>query len=716
MRVAARLSFKTILLAATCLAAAPAWAQEAANEQETTAASQDGRENEPTEVDTIIVTGYRGIIQTGATRTATRLSDVPISVQIIPEDLIRDQAAFRLRDAYRNVSGVQASFTGGNVASTEAQIVRGFVDSSVYRDGFRIGQIASVDFTNVERVEVLKGPASTLYGLGQPGGLINIVTKKAENDRFLSVYQEVGSYDRYRTLIDANTPLTADGSLLGRLNVSYTSDGSFRNHQGTERVFVAPALTWQIAPSTRLATEFSYSFEKYPFDNGLVFGLGGDPVADISTFLGEPEFRSEREEYFFTANLTHDFSDRVRLRSYFLYQENENRLNAFRLSGRPRPDGTINRSLDRSVPTSQVFQTVNDLLIRFETGSLKHNLLVGGDVRYLPSPANGQDGPRTRARFPINFVNPVYGTFGNLDESVFDSPSEFDRRDLWTGAFIQDQITTADERLHILLGGRFDYIEQYVFFNGFEADQTDRAFTGRAGLLYKLTDWASPYVNVAQSFNPTSPFSTSVGGLDPEKGIIYEAGVKLSFLEDRLTATTAVYQITRSNVPVADPDNPGFSRNGGRLRSEGFEIDLAGEIIPGWNIIATYSMINTEVLASDFLPIGGRFTNVPRHSGSIWTAYDFPENSLLRNFGLGAGVFAMSDRAGDGQDSFQLDGFARVDATAWYDTELPSGAPIRLQLNVNNVFDTEYYENSSGIGAVFPGQPLTVVGSLRVTF
>jgi len=715
MRRSSIQSLNLALLAASMLAS-PAIAQETLVDP--AEAETDGRPEETERVeDVITVTGYRGVIQTGATRTNTPLGETPVAVQVIPEDLIRDQAAIRLRDAYRNVSGVQASFTSNNVASTEAQIVRGFVDGGIYRDGFRIGQIAAVDFTNVERIEVLKGPASTLYGLGQPGGLVNIVTKKAENDRFLSLYQEIGSFDRYRTLIDANAPLSGDGSVLGRLNLSYTSDGSFRDHRGTERVFIAPALTWQITPSTRLVMDASYSYEEYPFDSGLVFGLDGEPVADISTFLGEPDFRSEREEFFFSANLTHEFSENVTFRSYFLYQENENRLNAFRLSGQPQPDGTIGRTFDRSIPTSRVFQTVNDLLIEFETGSLKHNLLVGGDVRYLPSPANGQDGPRTTRGFPIDIVNPQYGQFGEI---VFNNQSEFDQKQFWTGVFIQDQITTADDRLHILVGGRFDYVEQFVFFETpsffFEGDQNDTAFTGRFGLLYELTDWASPYVNVAQSFNPTSPFSASIDGLDPETGVVYEGGVKFSLFNDRVSATTAVYQITKENVPVADPDNPGFSRNGGRQRSQGFELDVAGEILPGWNIIATYAYIDTEVLASDFLPIGGRFTNVPLNSGSLWTAYDFPDNSPLANFGFGAGVFAQSDRAGDGQDSFQLDGFARVDASFWYQTELPSGAPLRAQINVNNVFDTEYYENSSGIGAVFPGEPLSVIGSLRVTF
>jgi len=281
MRRSSIQSLNLALLAASMLVS-PAIAQETLVDP--AEAETDGRLEETERVeDVITVTGYRGAIQTGATRTETPLSETPISVQIIPEDLIRDQAAIRLRDAYRNVSGVQASFTGGNVASTEAQIVRGFVDFGIYRDGFRIGQIAAVDFTNVERIEVLKGPASTLYGLGQPGGLVNIVTKKAENDRFLSLYQEIGSFDRYRTLIDANARLSGDGSVLGRLNLSYTSDGSFRDHQGTERVFVAPALTWQIAPSTRLVLDASYSYEEYPFDNGLVFGLDGEPVADIST-------------------------------------------------------------------------------------------------------------------------------------------------------------------------------------------------------------------------------------------------------------------------------------------------------------------------------------------------------------------------------------------------------------------------------------------------
>ncbi|MEW6296597.1 MAG: TonB-dependent receptor [Thermodesulfobacteriota bacterium] len=248
---------------------------------------------------------------TTATKTRTPILETPASIQVVPEQVIEDQAPRRLRDVYRNVSEVQPDFTGGNVSATEVPIIRGFQDFSIYRNGFRTGQLAPLDFANVERVEVLKGPSSVLYGLAEPGGLLNIVTKRPVDDTFAILEQEFGSYDRYRTTIDANAPLLGDGSLLGRINLAYTSDDTFRDHDGIDRIFVAPTLAWRPSDATELILDFSYSYEKYPFDHGLAFSAAGRPVADVSTFLGEPNFRSKREEIFAGYTFTHDFTDRV---------------------------------------------------------------------------------------------------------------------------------------------------------------------------------------------------------------------------------------------------------------------------------------------------------------------------------------------------------------------------------------------------------------------
>jgi len=666
------------------------------------------------------VEGYRAARSATATRTDTPIMETPASIQVVPERVVEDQASTRLRDVYRNISGVQPAFTGGSVSTTEQAIIRGFNDPRIYRNGFRFFDIAPVDLANVERIEVLKGPASVLFGLGEPGGLLNIVTKRPVDDTFAILEQEVGSHDRYRTSVDANSPLVADNSLLGRINVAYTNDGTFRDHDGIERAFIAPAVTWRPSNVTELTLDLSYSYEEYPFDHGLAFSAQGESIADVSTFLGEPDFRSEREEIFAGYTFTHDFNDGLTFRNVFSFHYLENRLNAFRHFGSTNPDNTVDRTFDRSVPEATTFTTTADLHYALEAGAMRHELLVGVDARLDPESGNGQDGPRSRGPFPIDIVNPRFGRIGAIN---FDNPSQFDEEIKWVGFYFQDQITMFDDRLHVLLGGRYDHVEQFVRFItptfNFEDEQTDEAFTARGAALYELASWVSPYVSVAQSFNPTSPFTTSVDGLDPEEGMSYEAGLKLSFLEGRVTSTVAAYQINKENVPIADPNNPGFSLNGGELQSRGLEVDVSGELAPGWQVIANYALTDTEVVESDSLPEGSRFLNVPRHSASVWSSYEFQPGSSLRGLGFGAGVRGASDRLGDNAGTFDLDGFGVVDAALWYRDRLRLAGReqgIKAQINLQNAFDKEYFESSNGTASVFPGAPRTVIGTISIRF
>ena len=662
------------------------------------------------------VEGYRASRSATATRTDTPILETPASIQIVPEQVIADQASLRLRDVYHNVSGVEPSFTGFNVATTEVPIIRGFRDDRIFRNGFRLQLTAPTDLANIERVEVLKGPASTLFGLGEPGGILNLVTKRPVNDTFAFLEQEVGSYNLYRTTVDANAPLTRDNLLFGRLNAAYTSDDTFRDHDGMERAFIAPTLTWQPTDATSVTIDFSYSYEDYAFDHGLAFSADGEPVADVSTFLGEPDFRSEREEFFVGYSFVHDFNDRLTFRNTFLFQDTENRVNAFRHFGSTNPDNTVTRFFERFTQGGDTIATVSDLGYKFETGSTRHHVLAGVDARWADTFQG--DGGFSSPGFEIDIVNPQYGQF-NESALTFEALYDFESELNAVGIYLQNQITTANDRLHLLMGGRYDYVDQSVESSTFEAEQTDRAFTFRGGALYELTEWLSPYVTVAQSFNPTSPFTTSVDGLEPEEGVSYEAGLKLSFFDGRLISTLAGYQITKDNVPVTDPNNPNFSINGGELRSRGFEVDIAGGLMPGWQVIANYAYTDTEVIESDSLPEGSRFRNVPPHSASLWSRYDFQPDSGLEGFGFGAGVRGVSDRLGDDAGTFELDGFVVVDAALWYrDTFTVHGyqMPVRAQLNVQNLLDEKYYESSVSTSNVYPGAPRTVIGTLSIEF
>ena len=254
--------------------------------------------------------------------------------------------------------------------------------------------------------------------------------------------------------------------------------------------------------------------------------------------------------------------------------------------------------------------------------------------------------------------------------------------------------------------------------NGKEYNQYDLGFNGRAGLMYDLTEWMSPYVNVCRSFNPnTAGSNLTYDGqpLDPTTGVQYEGGLKFTLLEKRLQMTTAAYQVTKDNVAIADPDHTGFNLNGGTLRSEGFDVDLLGQITPELQVVGSYGYTDTRVVESSSLPIGASFINVPLNSGSLWLKYTLHDGPL-NGFGGGIGCFAAEESAGDGKNSFDLPGYTRWDSGVWYTCMLKGGCQLKVQVNVLNVFDKTYYESSSSAAQVEPGCPRYLVSRVSLTF
>jgi iron complex outermembrane receptor protein len=663
---------------------------------------------------------YRVRTGSTATRSAVPLLETPVSIQVVPRQVLEDQSALRLNDVLRNVSGVTPAYTGNNVAATEGPIIRGFNVFNTYWNGFRLrGQAPSI-LANVEQVEVLKGPGSVLYGQQEPGGLVNLITKQPLASPYYSLEQRAGSYNYYETLLDAGGPLSGDGSVLYRLNVSYLNAGSFRDFVDSERWFVAPALTWKITSKTALTVEASYSHNDFLWDNGLVFSPAAfnppfSPVLPIERFLQEPAFRSAREEWFASYRLQHQINENWNVRHLFLYHRNEFDINAYRIGAVSAPGGilTVNRRFDGTVPTATELNAIVDTTYRFELAGMKHALLAGVDFGYEPKDGNSQDGPRgLPLAQPIDAFNPVYGAV----PTGFTQTSFFVERFLF-GVYAQNQVSLLEDRLHVLLGGRFDYVDQDTLFinpptppSG--GSRTDSAFTFRGGVLYEATAWLHPFFSYSQGFVPTTGFT--VGQVDPETSQQFEFGLKMPFFGERLVATVALYELTKDNV-IGDSNNDGVSENFGELRSRGVEVDVVGRIYEGLSTIATYAYTDTKVLESDFLPVGGRFIAVPYHIGSLWLKYDFAPESPVRGLSVGTGVYLVGSRPGNNANQFEVDGYVRWDAFLRYRMPLPGIRALTAQVNVQNLLDKEYYEAVNNTVAV-PGAPLSVIGSIKVEF
>ena len=672
-------------------------------------------ESEPDEEIEVIATGqaddedsYLAPDASSTLKTDVELRDTPASVQVIPRQVIEDQGATTTRDVLRNASGVNFAQSGGNRIDTF--IIRGFdSDGNTFRNGFRDGLFAtrsSTELANIERVEILKGPASILFGRSEPSGIINFVTKQPLREASYEVTLTAGSFDFYRPTIDFTGPLTENGKLAYRLNASYESANSFRDGVETDVFFIAPTLDWEISDNTSLSLEFSYLKNTQPIDRGLVV-LSDDEVPDIplSTFLGNPDIRTDIEETRTELYFNHRFNDNLSLRTLLRYATatEENGGSTSNITGESEDDRFFSVVETALIPqTYETFIIQNDLTAKFNTGSLEHTLLFG--VEYFTGINTGS--PEER-----------FGTIDIFNASAYESPDtpfelvadiEFTNESF--SVFLQDQIAILDN-LQLVIGGRFDTVDSEFDFDGDITDVSNNAFTPRVGIVYQPIEPVSLYASFSQSFSP-SRFSVSADGeaFDPEEGTAFEVGVKGEIIKDKLISSLALFDITQTNVVTEDPDDPNFSVATGEQNSQGIELDIQGEILPGWNIIAGYAYIDAKVTEDNTDIVGNRLFNAPENNFNLWTTYTLQKGSL-EGLGFGAGIFSVGERAGDLDNSFFVDGFTRVDAAISYERE-----NYRAAVNFRNIFNIDYIEGADDRQEVYPGAPFEVLGTVSVKF
>jgi iron complex outermembrane receptor protein len=662
--------------------------------------------------------GYRVPNATSATRTDTPIRDIPQSIQVIPEQVIEEQQVIQLEEALRNVSGVTF---GGDVGGRGDQFsIRGFENAPVLRDGFRrYGSFESFpEVANLERIEVLKGPASILYGEIQPGGLINLVSKKPLAEPFYEAELQGGNLGFVRPRFDISGPLTSDGSLLYRLNALYQRSDSFRGFDQEERrFFISPVFTWKISDRTDVTVSLEYTDDKRPADFGLP--AFGDRVVDVprDRIANNPDDRLTNKYLNVGYDFQHRFSENWTLRNAFRYSSYEYNYNVVALTlGFDEKTRTVGNFWASQEGRDKNYALQTNLVGKFATAGIEHTLLFGVDLSHNNERIFSIGDFVTP--IPVNIFNPVYGQFSKPKE---DTLPDFGGDDIKTnrlGIYVQDQLSLFDN-LKLLLGLRYDTVEQEtvnlpgLFTKSGEQTRNYDAFTPRLGIVYQPVEELSLYASYSRSFNPNS--ATTVGGdpLEPEKGEGYEVGVKAELLERRLSATLAYFDITKQNVAVTNPSFPLFSIATGEQRSQGVELDVTGQIRPGWNIIAAYAYIDAEVTADTNSEIvGNRLFNVPKHSASLWTTYEIQRGNW-QGLGFGVGFNYVGEREGDLDNSFEVDSYFLTNAAIFYRRN-----NWRFSLNVKNLFNANYIkaaENNRSSGN-YPGEPFTVIGSFSVEF
>ncbi|MBD2165572.1 TonB-dependent siderophore receptor [Calothrix membranacea FACHB-236] len=662
------------------------------------------QQDEPIE---LVATGeedrYRVPNASTATKTDTPVRDIPGSIQVIPRQILEDQKTTRIQEALENVSGVEKQ---GNYGGTDAggYRIRGFDQDGNFRNGFNDTDFYSlVDPANIDRIEVLKGPASVLFGQAEPGGIINVVTKQPLSSPYYSAEFNVGNYAFYRSSVDLSGPLADDGSLLYRLNVAYQNSGSFRDYNFLERVFIAPVVTWNISDRTTLSLDLEYQDNDYLFDRGLP-SIGDRPApVPISRFVGLPHVYNDstlRVGY----RLEHEFSNNWQLRNAFSFVSGKS-FGTYTYGGYDLVDDQFAPIyVSRDEFKRDIYTLQTELVGKFKTGSIVHQPLIGVELRRNTWKYTSFD---VADPILLDIFNPNYDVElpATPDESTFSYTTQRDT----LGIYLQDQITFADN-LKLLVGGRFDAFYRKEDF-GTPEEESLTAFSPRVGIVYQPIKPISLYASYSQSFKPDRFFGRSGSNepFKPTRGTQYEVGIKADITE-RFSATLAAFEITKTNVVTADPNDPNLSVQVGEQRSRGIELDIGGEIMPGWNLIASYTYTDAITSKDNTIPVGNRIDNVPEHAASFWTTYEL-QSGNLKGLGFGLGLYYVGDRYADVENTSIMPSYFRTDSAIYYKQD-----NWRLALNFRNLFNETYYETSQARNTIYPGAPFTVIGSFSIQF
>jgi iron complex outermembrane recepter protein len=673
----------------------------------------------------------------------------PVAFQSVTQSALRDQQAERLEDVLEGVSAIDVVASGQSAAGFA---IRGFPTYQYYVDGVRVSpdlhHDGYRDLANVERIDLIKGPASTLYGRTEPGGLINIVTKQPLSESHLSLEEHADSFGQQRTQLDAGGPLNADGTLLYRFNAAQETGDSFRESPGTHRVFVAPVVTWAPTPDTQNTGYLEYLNSVDFNDAGLP--MIGDRLPPVPINRNLTNSATER---------TSDLRMGIRGSHAFSNRWTERHHVDVRWLRTPQPPQTVPAtdgldpaacSLNRCpvalmmfaspVSTGRTYYGSMELLGTADLWSTRHSLLLGAELFDV----RGHDDlfARFDPSLTIDLFHPIHMPLPiallRHPDIAFDAVSA----EQWNGVYIQDQITLS-KSLRLLVGMRYDHVHESLrtsvglpWATAGNDVRWDNAFKRRAGLLWNPTASFSVYTSYTENFGiSTGLYSNAFGGssslLPPESAHEWEIGVKAEFFEGRAAGSLAWFDLKKLNI--AQPDqNPLLAAQGFRIvtdaaRSRGLELDFHGEIAPSLELIASYAYIDSKIAAdhgtsisadSTLVPTAGntgnRLFGVPRHGASAWIAYH-RSHGLFNGLKLGAGAVTRSERQGDNENDYQLPGFIRCNALAAYGWRV-AGARLSVQLNVDNVFDTRYFESMSGSHMVVPGAPRRWLGSIGVEF
>lgn len=661
------------------------------------------------------VNGYLAKRTATGTKTDTSILEVPQSISVVGRAQMEDQKAQNIQDALGYTAGVMTGISAKSPIFDDTLSIRGFEanpqNGSYYRDGLRYMvnlYNGKQEVYGLERVEVLKGPSSILYGAAAPGGIVNTVTKRPTATPLREINVEYGSNDRKQLSADFGGPIDDDGIWSYRLTALERKSDTDMDYGRDDRTYIASALTWKPSAVTSLTLLASYqnSDAFVPPTVPLTGSLLPNPNGQVARtrFLGEPnhnkfETNTSSVGYLFE----HAFSDTLKVRNSFRYYESDLTLRYVLITG------DVDTATKRRVPRSargfdddtSMFTMDTYIEQTFVTGAVKHTVLVGVDYTNAH-----YDSVRTRGTLgTMDVYNPVYQT-GAIVTGPY---RQFATQEKKLGAYLQDQLKI-DDKWVVLLGGRYDHvrmINNVIHAPATSTDEKDSAFTGRAGLVYLADNGFAPYASFTQSFEPTSGLDVNDQRYKPSEGQQYEVGVRYQPPGSDALFTASLFDLTRTNVQTPAPGAPGELVQSGEVRSRGLELEAktsAGRYV---DLIGAYTYTDAKVTRSNNpVELGERF-NSPKNIFSLWMNAKLGFMNMP-NWRAGAGVRYVSDRPD--RKSIPANGgpaYTLLDARLGYEN-----GPWLYALNVTNLTDKIYVPSMCYSGSCDYGAARQITGTM----
>ncbi|SFQ33206.1 TonB-dependent siderophore receptor [Variovorax sp. 770b2] len=668
-----------------------------------------------------------------ATRTETPSLQSPQSTQVVPLSVIQDQSALNLGDALRNVAGVQSDF-GFNGSAQPLAILRGFPSismtamgsmsgsSTYYIDGSKVAGVP-INMANVQSVEVIKGPSSVLYGRAEPGGLINVVTKPIGSMPAFSLEQTLGHYGLSRTSIEASGPVNTDGTVRGRAAASYYSANSIRDYVTDKLGAITASLAWVPDSHTSVTATIDYSNQRYRTDYGVP-AVGNRPAnLPWSRQFNDSPALSGTKTSSFSLEGTHQLSDAWQIKAKMLSvrgDTSEVDVTPYRLdvgAGMSPGDNCLGSGnpmcryyfYARPKGKYKLDQFNIDFVGKFDTGGVRHTVLVGFDT-YTSRKSGTTYFQQLSA---VDIYSPLLGATPRLDTAL-SSPLDVRDQNRWTSAYVQDQLAFGNG---VFLTGalRHDRTSAVYASDASTSPNTASFTTPRLGVVWQFAPNQAVYAQYQDAVSANNGRdSVTQEALKAEKASQIEIGHKIELLDGKFSSTVALYQLVKRNRGGSVPIDTAPYYNTvtiGKARSRGLEWDVSGEITKRLSLIASYAYTDTKV-TEDPTYQGKQLANVAHHTASLWARYAFDSQ-----WSGGAGVFAQSRRQGDVGNTFQLPGYARVDAMLAYRFVL-SSAKAALQFNIDNLFGKKYYTASHQFVSdwIKLGTPRTAKLTLRLDY